>query len=90
MKSVNSFRSFTDQTTNRTLKKIMDQCAIEKPITFHSARHTFATLYLEANRGDVATLQQLMGHSSITQTMEYVHITEETKREGIEKLNSLF
>jgi integrase/recombinase XerD len=84
------FEAYSDQTTNKYLKKLAEKVGIEKPITFHTARHTFATLYLEANRGDVATLQQLMGHSSIDQTMEYVHITEETKREGIEKLNQLF
>ena len=52
----------------------------------HCLRHTFATRCVEAGM-DYKTLQELMGHSSIRITMDtYVHIDNESKREGIEKL----
>lgn len=75
------FFAYSDQVTNRLLKKIADTLEINKNLSFHASRHTFATMYLEKNPGDVATLQQLMGHSKIEQTMVYVHINEKSKIE---------
>jgi len=49
---------------------------------FHLSRHTFATLFLEKT-GDLATLQKLMGHASITQTMIYAHVSESKKKKQI-------
>ena len=58
-------------------------------ISFHSARHTFATLFLE-KLNDVAVLQQLLGHSNIRQTMEYVHVSEKKKIEQMKIFDSYF
>lgn len=84
------FKTFADQVSNRYLKEICKKLEINKEITYHSARHTFATLFLELNPGDVATLQKLLGHASIEHTMVYVHIDERIKRERIDKFNELF
>ena len=80
---------YTDQVVNRYLKLIMGVLEIKKEVTFHSGRHTFATLFLELNPGDVATLQNLLGHSSIQHTMVYVHIDERVKRERMGRLEKL-
>lgn len=72
------FETYSDQKTNEYLKDIADLCGIDKPLSFHSARHTFATYFL-SKTNDVATLQKLLGHASITETMIYVHISEEKK-----------
>jgi len=72
------FDCFADQVTNRMLKKISELAGINKDISFHSARHTFATYFLEKT-DDLATLQKLLGHSDIKQTMIYVHLTEGKK-----------
>jgi integrase len=80
---------YTDQVINRYLKTIMGVLEIKKEVTFHSARHTFATMFLELNPGDVATLQQLLGHSSIEHTMVYVHIDERVKRERMGRLEKV-
>lgn len=68
------FVTIAEQKMNLALKEITDQAAIEKKITNHSARHTFATLFLEKT-SDVATLQLILGHSNIKETMVYVHLS---------------
>ena len=68
---------------NRQIKTIAKTCGITKKISFHVGRHTFATNFLRAG-GDVISLQNLLGHSSVKQTMIYVHIVEsEVKRKGL-------
>ena len=78
------FNPFADAVTNRMLKRIADGAGINKEISFHSARHTFATFFLEKT-DDLATLQRLLGHSSISQTMVYVHLTEKKKVEQMRR-----
>lgn len=68
------FNAFAEQQMNRQLKEIAPLAGVYKEITNHSARHTFATLFLEKT-SDVATLQRLLGHSNIRETMIYVHIS---------------
>jgi len=72
------FKTYADQVTNRMLKKIAEEVGVKKDISFHSARHTFATYFLDKT-DDLATLQRLLGHSEIKQTMVYVHLTEKKK-----------
>jgi site-specific recombinase XerD len=67
------FNAISEQKMNVQLKDIAPLAEINKDITNHSARHTFATLFLEKT-SDVATLQKLLGHSNIRETMIYVHI----------------
>ena len=69
------FRPLSEQRMNKNLKEIAKMAGINKPLTNHSGRHTFATLFIEKT-SDVATLQKLLGHSRIEETMVYVHISE--------------
>ncbi|SFU49309.1 Site-specific recombinase XerD [Pustulibacterium marinum] len=64
----------TNQFSNKEIKKIMINSNIKKKVSFHVARHTFATNFLIAG-GKVEHLQQLLGHSDIKETMIYTHIT---------------
>lgn len=84
----NFFDSVSDTTINENLGEICRLLNIKKHITFHTARHTFATWYLE-NGGRVEVLQQLLGHSKIETTMVYVHITESRKKESIQIYGNL-
>ena len=52
---------------------------IEKHITFHSFRHTFATLQLLGNT-NLKTLSELLGHKNLETTMVYAHVIDATKR----------
>lgn len=69
------FEPCSEQRMNVNLKAIAKMAGINKSITNHSGRHTFATLFLHQTH-DVATLQKLLGHSRIDETMVYVHINE--------------
>lgn len=79
----------SDQEINRSLKDIAVMCEITKNLTFHVARHTFATHFYRQTK-DLAALQKILGHSKIMTTMIYVHINDQDKRSGIEKLDDAF
>ena len=80
---------FTDQYMNRELQKMMKSIGITKHVSFHVARHTFATLFLKMG-GKMEMLQMLLGHSNITQTMVYVHIVQAEANKEIFLLDRLF
>lgn len=65
----------TNEYTNRELKKIAKLCGISKKLTFHVARHTFATNFLICG-GRLEHLQKILAHSKIEETMIYVGIVE--------------
>ena len=73
------FKTISEQKMNEMIKLIATDCGIDKEVTNHTARHTFATLWL-AKTHDLAQLQALLGHSDISTTMMYVHITDEETR----------
>jgi len=59
---------------NSYLKEIADVCGINKNLTFHMARHTFATMMLTKGV-PVESVSKMLGHSSITTTQLYARIT---------------
>ncbi|MBY0486344.1 MAG: site-specific integrase [Flavobacteriaceae bacterium] len=82
-------QKFANQHLNDEIKKIMSVLGINKKVTFHVARHTFATLFLKAG-GKIEMLKMLLGHSSIVQTMIYVHIVQAEANEEMFLLDDLF
>jgi integrase/recombinase XerD len=73
------FMTISKQKLNEHMKEIAGKLGIYKKLTNHSARHTFATSWL-AKTYDLAALQKLLGHSKISDTMKYVHITDDMLR----------
>jgi integrase len=59
-----------NSTYNADLKIIGEDCGIEKVLTTHVARHTFARISLE-NDLPIETIQRVMGHNDIATTLEY-------------------
>lgn len=55
---------------NRTLKPLLEKAGADLKITFHSSRHTFATL-LTQQGVDLTTIQKLLGHQKIQTTQIY-------------------
>lgn len=78
----------TEQHINRELKNIAKACGIKKRVTFHVARHSFATNFLICG-GRVEILQKLLGHSQIRETMDYVHIIESISEIQINNLDDI-
>ncbi|MDE7349646.1 MAG: site-specific integrase [Muribaculaceae bacterium] len=73
----------TDQAFNRVIKIVCRMAGIRKPVSAKTGRHTFATLYLTKNPGDITTLSRLLGHTNIETTMAYVHTLREDKEKGV-------
>ena len=72
----------TEQSVRNMINKYCRQCGISLHITPHMFRHSFATLLLEEDV-DIRYIQRLLGHSSITTTQIYTHVTSSKQKEII-------
>lgn len=66
----------SNQKVNKYLKEIMLQLKIKKTITFHSARHTFATTVTLSNGVPIETVSKLLGHTKLSTTQIYARVLE--------------
>ncbi len=84
------FYKLPDQVTNADvrLRTIIKKAGITKHVTFHVARHTFATLTLTYG-ADLYTVSKLLGHSNIRTTQIYAKIVDESKRKAVNLIPKL-
>ncbi len=77
----------------KSLKKVMLECGIEKPVSFHSSRHSFATLALSKGM-PIETVSKILGHTNIVTTQRYAKVTTEKIDKDLtvfgDKLNQVF
>jgi len=66
----------SNQKMNAYLKEIADLCGIGKPLTFHIARHTFATTVTLNNGVPIESVAKMMGHTSIKTTQIYAKVMD--------------
>lgn len=66
----------SNQKMNSYLKEIADACEIKKKMTFHTARHTFATTVTLANDVPMETVSKLLGHMNLKTTQHYGKIQD--------------
>ena len=73
---------FTKKSVRCMINSYCQACGISLHITPHMFRHSFATLLLEQDV-DIRYIQKLLGHSSITTTQIYTHVTSAKQKEII-------
>ena len=66
----------SSQKVNKHLKKIAELCDIDKKLTFHVARHTFATTITLLNNVPLVTVSNLLSHKKISTTQKYARVIE--------------
>ena len=76
----------SNQKLNSYLKEITDLCNFKKDLTFHCARHTFATTVTLTNGVPIETVGKMLGHKSLRTTQLYAKIIDSKVSEVMETL----
>jgi len=71
----------------RAFDKVLKDAGIDEDFTFHTLRHTFASVMYRTVR-NIRTVQELLGHSRLDTTMVYTHVSEEDKEEAVDILST--
>jgi site-specific recombinase XerD len=77
---------YSNQKTNQNLKEIAKACGIHKNITFHVARHTFATTVTLSNGVPIETVSKLLGHTKLSTTQIYARVLQKKVGEDMQNL----
>ena len=80
------FPVITNEKLNLYLKEIADAVGLNKNLTFHMARHTFATTVTLSNGVPIETVSKLLGHSKIASTQVYARVVERKVSEDMQIL----
>ena len=78
----------SNQKMNAYLKELADLCGIKKQLTFHMARHTFATTVTLTNGVPIESVSTMLGHKSIRTTQIYAKVVERKVSEDMAKLEA--
>ncbi|TDE18134.1 site-specific integrase [Dyadobacter psychrotolerans] len=76
----------SNQKMNAYLKELADICGIKKVLTFHIARHTFATTVTLSNGVPIETVSKMLGHKNLSQTQHYAKIIDLKVSEDMQRL----
>jgi site-specific recombinase XerD len=82
------FPVISNEKLNLYLKEIADACGIKKNLTFHMARHTFATTITLSNGVPIETVSKLLGHTKIATTQIYARVIERKVSDDMAVLKS--
>ena len=80
----------SNQKMNSYLKEIADFCGIQKNLTTHTARHTFATVVALANGVSMENIAKMLGHSDIRMTQRYAKVMDSSIMRDMENVDKLF
>ncbi|MNT19184.1 Tyrosine recombinase XerD [compost metagenome] len=81
------YRRLTARSIQRMVTKYARLAGITKHVSPHTMRHSFATDLL-MNGADIRSVQSMLGHSNISTTQVYTHVTDEHLRDVYEKFHS--
>jgi len=84
------FPMISNQKTNKALKEIAHLCNFNKKLTFHSARHTFATTVTLTNGVPIETVSKMLGHNNIKTTQIYAQVIDSKISSDMLKLRQKF
>ena len=80
----------SNQKMNSYLKEIATVCGINKELTFHIARHTFATTVTLSNGVPIETVSKMLGHTNLKTTQHYAKILDKKISEDMQVLKAKF
>ena len=75
---------------NSYLKELADMCGMRKDLSFHCARHTFATTLTLTNGVPIETVSKMLGHKSLKTTQHYAKIVDKKVSEDMMVLKSKY
>lgn len=84
------FPVLSNQKMNSYLKEIVNVCGINKELTFHIARHTFATTITLSNGVPIESVSKMLGHTNIKTTQHYAKILDKKVSDDMAVLKSVF
>jgi site-specific recombinase XerD len=76
----------SNQKMNAYLKELADLCSIEKELTFHIARHTFATTVTLMNGVPIESVSKMLGHTNLKSTQHYAKVVDKKLGEDMAAL----
>jgi site-specific recombinase XerD len=76
----------SNQKMNAYLKELADLCGITKPLSFHTARHTFATTVTMMNGVPMESVSKMLGHKNLKSTQHYARIVDQKVGRDMEQL----
>ena len=79
---------YTNQKTNAYLKEIALLCEVKKNLTFHLARHTFATTVTLSNGVPIESVSKMLGHTSLRTTQVYAKVVEQKLSNDMDQLEA--
>lgn len=80
------FKGFQRYMVQYPLKKWIKDAGVDKSITFHCFRHTFATLQI-ASGTDIFTVSKMLTHKNVSTTQIYAELINEKKLESASKIS---
>jgi site-specific recombinase XerD len=83
------FPVISNQKLNSYLKEIADLCGITKNLTFHIARHTFATTVTLTNGVPIESVSKMLGHADLKTTQIYAKVVEQKISNDMSKLEEI-
>jgi len=84
------FPVLTNQKMNSYLKELADICQINKELTFHCARHTFATTVTLSNGVPIETVSKMLGHRTLRTTQVYAKVLDKKVSDDMRVLMNKF
>ena len=80
----------SNQKMNSYLKEIADLCGVNKNLTFHTARHTFATTVTLANGVPIESVSKMLGHKNLRMTQHYAKVLDKKVSDDMQILQKKY